>query len=286
MHRFRPKIAPPLVISLLALFIAAGGGDALAEIIISDNSQVAKGTISGHNPPAGKRSNIIRGSVNGRDLSDRFKASVTLPCPGDLVRSGDVCFEFEQRELAPLETALARCASDGLRLPTDGELALAFERLGAGQPPHWVASHSFDTTDNRTVGAALQNRDDRTLHLTGGAWGGGGSVSFFYRCVTSLTLERRPTTSEARRTAAQIDSPVHGGPCAALTAVRAISAWRMSRRPSRRCRRCARSTARRRGRWWTWSSGWRSGPIVDQRKCRRPSATRRWQDGGGRPRRP
>src|SRR5688500_4066909 len=134
MRRFRPKVTPPLVISLLALFIAAGGGDALAEVIISDNSQVARGTISGHNPPAGKRSNIILGSVNGRDLSDRFKASVTLHCPGDLVRSGDVCFEFEQREPAPLETALARCASDGLRLPTAGELALAFERLGAGQP--------------------------------------------------------------------------------------------------------------------------------------------------------
>jgi hypothetical protein len=187
MHRFRPKITPPLVISLLALFIAVGGGDALAKIIISDNSQVAKGTISGHNPPAGKRSNIILGSVNGRDLSDRFKASVTLRCPGDLVRSGDVCFESERRDSASLDTALVRCASDGLRLPTDAELALAFERLDAGQPPHWVASHSFDTTDDRTVGAALQTRDDRTLVLTWGAWSSGGSVSFPYRCVTSPT---------------------------------------------------------------------------------------------------
>jgi len=57
------------VVSVIALFVALGG-TAVAATIITSNSQVAQDTISGHNPPTGKHSNIISGSVNGTDLAN------------------------------------------------------------------------------------------------------------------------------------------------------------------------------------------------------------------------
>src|SRR5919109_5189263 len=56
------------VVSVIALFLALGG-TALASVIISSNSQVARDTISGHKPPSGKHSNLIAGSVNGQDVA-------------------------------------------------------------------------------------------------------------------------------------------------------------------------------------------------------------------------
>ena len=53
-----------------AVFLVLGGGTALGAIVISSNSQVAPGTISGHKPPSGKHSNIIAGSVNATDLAN------------------------------------------------------------------------------------------------------------------------------------------------------------------------------------------------------------------------
>jgi hypothetical protein len=55
------------VVSVLALFVALGG-TAAAAVIITDNSQVAQDTISGHKPPSGKHANIIAGSINGQDV--------------------------------------------------------------------------------------------------------------------------------------------------------------------------------------------------------------------------
>jgi hypothetical protein len=57
------------VVAYLALFVALGG-TALASVIITSNSQVAKGTISGHQPPTGKHPNIIAGSINGQDVAN------------------------------------------------------------------------------------------------------------------------------------------------------------------------------------------------------------------------
>jgi hypothetical protein len=57
------------VVAYLALFVALGG-TAMASVIITDNSQVAQNTISGHKPPSGKHANLIAGSVNGQDVAD------------------------------------------------------------------------------------------------------------------------------------------------------------------------------------------------------------------------
>jgi hypothetical protein len=67
MSRIRSCLSFANVVSVIALF-AALGGTATAAVIITSNSQVASGTISGHNPPSGKHANIISGSVGGSDL--------------------------------------------------------------------------------------------------------------------------------------------------------------------------------------------------------------------------
>ena len=41
------------VLALTSFFLVLGGGTALASYVVSSNSQVGPGTISGHKPPAG-----------------------------------------------------------------------------------------------------------------------------------------------------------------------------------------------------------------------------------------
>jgi hypothetical protein len=67
LHVKRPGAAT--ILAAAALMISLGG-NAAAALIITGNSQVAQGTISGHNPPTGKHPNIITGSVDGQDLAD------------------------------------------------------------------------------------------------------------------------------------------------------------------------------------------------------------------------
>ena len=55
-----------VMVTILAFVVL--GGTAAASVIITSNSQVASGTISGHHPPTGDHANIIGGSINGTDV--------------------------------------------------------------------------------------------------------------------------------------------------------------------------------------------------------------------------
>jgi hypothetical protein len=57
-----------VMVTLLA-FIVLGSGTALASYVVSSNSQVGPGTISGHGAPPGDHANVITHSINGNDLS-------------------------------------------------------------------------------------------------------------------------------------------------------------------------------------------------------------------------
>jgi hypothetical protein len=57
------------VVSLAALFVALGGTATAVTYVVSSNSQIGPGTVSGHKAPSGKHPNIIAGSINGRDLN-------------------------------------------------------------------------------------------------------------------------------------------------------------------------------------------------------------------------
>ena len=70
MGRIRSRLTYANVVATLALFLVLGGGTALASYVISSNSQVGPGTISGHKPPTGKHANIIPGTLNSFDVAD------------------------------------------------------------------------------------------------------------------------------------------------------------------------------------------------------------------------
>jgi hypothetical protein len=69
------------VVATLSLFLVLGGGTALAAYVVSSNSQVGPGTISGHKPPTGAHTNIIGGSVNATDLANQSVTQAKLKPP-------------------------------------------------------------------------------------------------------------------------------------------------------------------------------------------------------------
>jgi hypothetical protein len=185
--RFKPRSIYD-VLALVSFFLVVGGGTALASYVISSNSQVGPGTISGHTPPTGKHANLIAGSINGHDLSGGIKSSLRLHCPSDLQPVPDqapiLCAETSTRDPAPYATALQRCAAVNLRLPSDAELALVYAHIGAPQTPEWTSSHYRDSTDSRYHAAALAMDDRRDLYLSVGLADVPPSFPP-YRCVTS-----------------------------------------------------------------------------------------------------
>jgi hypothetical protein len=66
-----------VMVTILA-FVVLGGGTALGAYVVSSNSQIGPGTVSGHNPPVGRHSNIISGSINGQDVQDLKFQVLTL----------------------------------------------------------------------------------------------------------------------------------------------------------------------------------------------------------------
>jgi hypothetical protein len=68
MRRILRRLTFANVVSVTALVVALGG-TAAASVLITSNSQVAKNTISGHNPPSGDHANIIGGSLATQDLA-------------------------------------------------------------------------------------------------------------------------------------------------------------------------------------------------------------------------
>src|SRR6266513_2858908 len=69
LKRIRSRLTYANVMVTVLAFIVLGGGTALGSFVIFSNSQLGPGTVAGHHPPAGKHSNIIRGSVNRTDLA-------------------------------------------------------------------------------------------------------------------------------------------------------------------------------------------------------------------------
>jgi hypothetical protein len=69
-HWVRTHLTYANVMVTILAFVVLGGGTAFAALVVSSNSQIGPGTVSGHAPPAGKHSNLILGSVNGSDVAN------------------------------------------------------------------------------------------------------------------------------------------------------------------------------------------------------------------------
>lgn len=59
MRRFRAS--PAMIVACIALLVALGGTATAVTYVVSSNSQIDPGTVSGHLPPSGKHSNLIAG---------------------------------------------------------------------------------------------------------------------------------------------------------------------------------------------------------------------------------
>jgi hypothetical protein len=142
------------VMATLAVFIALGG-TALASVIVSKNSQVASGTISGHKPPSGDHPNIIAGSISGKDIADR---SGVETCKKGTKRFGPICAGSDgaARWYAP---AQVYCGNQGLRLPTDTEAIALAENYNV---PGVSSGQVFWTDDQVYMGGydAVITRED------------------------------------------------------------------------------------------------------------------------------
>jgi hypothetical protein len=115
-------------------------------------------------------------------------ASAYLPsCPGDLKRAPktDLCFDVAERSQATWTDALKTCALAGLRLPDPGELAQAFNDLGAVQDFHWTTSQyttfpafqPFILVDATLLGQDISRNIYATVDMVTGQHG--------FRCVTT-----------------------------------------------------------------------------------------------------
>jgi hypothetical protein len=118
MHRIRPRSVYD-VLALTSFFLVLGGGTALASYVVSSNSQVGPGTISGHHPPAGNHTNIIAGSVSTSDLKDGSINASKLA--GGAVRApalGTISVVRQTASVAARQHggAVARCPAGTLRI--------------------------------------------------------------------------------------------------------------------------------------------------------------------------
>ena len=178
MSRFRPRITYANVVSTLCLFLLLGGGAyAAATIGASDIKNDAV-----------RNRHIKDGAVGAKDLNQELLASLKPHCPSGLHRAGDLCFEPEPRSGASWRDALATCARAQMTLPTAGQLALAYDHLGAPQFDEWVAGYYVDNTGpppsngGPAYGQTLYDTSSRDLsfHIYPMS-----STTPVYRCVTS-----------------------------------------------------------------------------------------------------
>ena len=198
MNRVRPHLTYANVMSTIAVFGVLGGGAWAASKI--DTNQIENGAVTAKklHRKAVTTKKIKNEAVTGDKAKESSFSQVPsathaddatkldgqpasdyrLHCPGNLDRAGDLCYEVNPRPAASYTSALKACALDQRRLPSDGELALVFDHLGAPQDAQWVSGHWRES--NSTFTAFLEENASRQI-IPGGTNG----FNAAFRCVTS-----------------------------------------------------------------------------------------------------
>ena len=133
----RRRPSPAMIVALLALFVAVGGGSALAAFVVSSNSQVAPNTIYGANKPSTANDNVVDDSLTGADIKEGSLAQVPTAAHavnadklggkaassyathcGGTVRAAGFCVVGAKHASTTWFDATNDCASRGLKLPT------------------------------------------------------------------------------------------------------------------------------------------------------------------------
>jgi len=198
MNRVRPHLTYANVMSTIGVFGVLGGGAWAASKI--DTNQIENGAVTAKklHKKAVTTKKIKNEAVTGDKAKESSFSQVPsathaddatkldgqpasdyrLHCPGNLDRAGDLCYEVNPRPAASYTSALKACALDQRRLPSDGELALVFDHLGAPQDAQWVSGHWRES--NSTFTAFLEENASRQI-IPGGTNG----FNAAFRCVTS-----------------------------------------------------------------------------------------------------
>jgi hypothetical protein len=165
-----------MIVACIALFVAIGGTATAVTYVVSSNSQVGPGTISGHKPPSGDHANIIAGSINGTDIADRSGVD-TCKTPL-LAKFGPICAGSDGGS-RDWYAAINYCAGFELRLPTLAEaMALAVNHDVPGvsgsqvfwtndrfEYPNGLAAASI-VRDDGVNGSAPVTSSERTVCVT------------------------------------------------------------------------------------------------------------------------
>jgi len=131
--RFRPS--PAMIVACIALFVALGGTATAVTYVVSSNSQIGPGTVSGHKPPSGDHANVIAGSVNGQDVADNS------------LHGADIA----ESTLGQVPSAAA--ANDAFSTFHDGEIHMP---TSISSPTNPIADLSIPHAGNYVVNATLE----------------------------------------------------------------------------------------------------------------------------------
>jgi hypothetical protein len=108
-------------------------------------------------------------------------ASYLVGCPSAMIAATGLCIEANTRADADWQDAMSTCAGANRRLPSPGELALAFNNLGATQAAQWTSDFSFDGSIFRA--AVISQTVSRALVYSAPPITGTSA----YRCVSTPT---------------------------------------------------------------------------------------------------
>jgi len=174
-QRLRTHLTYANVMVTILAFLVLGGATAFGAIVVSSNSQVASGTISGHAPPAGKHSNIIAGSVNATDLQNGAVGpaklrdnAVSSPKVAPNSLTGD---DINESTLGVVPNANHANSADSANN--------AFSRLVVGTSAVSASGYTLvaSANGNNCSGAVLLGRSDKNSFFTEFTFGPGTSGS-------------------------------------------------------------------------------------------------------------
>ncbi len=185
--RIRQVPSPALIIAVIALIAAVGGGSfAIASL---GGGKVKKIARRQANKQITKRAAdlSVAHAASADTASNADHATnadnVALHCPSGMRQTAGLCFEDSVRADASLEDALKTCAGAQRRLPTLAELAVVFENSGAPQPNQWVATQWTSSNPYGLGGGTLG--EDSSRNFIYGSGGATPSYKLPYRCVGS-----------------------------------------------------------------------------------------------------
>ena len=139
----RPKLSYANVVATLALFLALGGVGYAA-------TQLPRNSVGRAQLKAGA---VTSAKVKNKSLRGVDIKTGSLPdCPSGMKLAAGACLETKAQQATAYSLALFLCAAEGLRLPSQGELAAydSFQYSGEETSPReWVEPSYTDGSDER-----------------------------------------------------------------------------------------------------------------------------------------